>query len=68
MHIFLYTLSKLLKYFANLKTNLRVYNVRKTLTINKQILMQIFAVRWCDTCHNGMARPQVADGGDGLQS
>jgi hypothetical protein len=23
-------------------------------------------VRW-DPCHHGMARPQVADGGDGLQ-
>jgi hypothetical protein len=30
------------------------------------VLMSVFHVRWVP-CHHGMARPQVADGGDGLQ-
>jgi hypothetical protein len=28
--------------------------------------MRIFYVKWVP-CHHGMARPQVADGGDGFQ-
>jgi hypothetical protein len=33
----------------------------------KQTDAKVNHVRWV-YCHNGMARPQVADGGDGLQT